>query len=256
MAIIERAEGPGKVCIHCAEWKPIARYSPRRLNGVPKGDGYQSYCKACYRKRFHAWREKNLERQRAYERAYREANREKLRVYDREHYLRNRERHNELIRRAYRIDPERKTSRIRAYLKANPGVAAAKSNRRRAREHAAEGSHTVAEWQALKAHYDYTCLCCGRREPEVELTRDHIIALDNGGSDDISNIQPLCRSCNGAKGAQTVDYRPRDQGGRLRELGAPYEHTCLRSAQLSSLRISSLGMRSQRAKAELRATVR
>lgn len=36
---------------------------------------------------------------------------------------------------------------------------------------------------------------------------DHIVALVNGGSDDISNIQPLCRNCNADKGAQTIDYR-------------------------------------------------
>jgi 5-methylcytosine-specific restriction endonuclease McrA len=222
MTIIDRDGVPGKICIHCAEWKPLAGYSPRRLYGIPKGDGFQSYCKACYRKRFRAWREKNLEQQRDYAREYREQHRERLRAYDREHYLRNRERHNELIRVGYRKNPEKKKAQISAYLRANPDKAAAKSNRRRAKEHAASGSHSIAEWLALKAHYDYTCLCCGRGEPAIELTRDHVIPLDKGGSDDIANIQPLCRSCNGTKGAQIIDYRPRGEQGELKEARVRY----------------------------------
>lgn len=220
MAIIERDGIPGKVCIHCAEWKPLSDYPPRVLYGVPKGDGYQSYCRACYLKRVRAWREKNYEQQLANQRDYRKKNREKMRAYDREHYLANRKHHNELLRQAYHKAPEKKRAQIQAYLKANPHKAAAKSNRRRAKEHAAQGSHTIAEWLALKARYDYTCLCCGRREPEIELTRDHVISLDKGGSDDIANIQPLCRSCNGTKGAQAIDYRPQHGGGALREAHA------------------------------------
>jgi len=68
---------------------------------------------------------------------------------------------------------------------------------------------------------DYTCLRCGRREPEVELTRGHIIWLEAGGSDDMANTQPLCRACNGAKGARSVDYRPK-AGGPTRERCARY----------------------------------
>jgi 5-methylcytosine-specific restriction endonuclease McrA len=112
-----------------------------------------------------------------------------------------------LMRKAYRKSPEKKLVQIRAYFQAHPEKAAAKSNRRRAKEHAAPGSHTIAEWQEVKARYHYTCLCCGRVEPEIELTRDHVVSLDAGGSDSIDNIQPLCRSCNGAKGARVIDYR-------------------------------------------------
>jgi 5-methylcytosine-specific restriction endonuclease McrA len=230
MAIIDRDGVRGKVCPRCKQWKPSAEFSPRIARGVSYGDGLQSICKLCFNIRQRARRQLKHEETLAYERAYRERNREKLRAYDREHYLRNRERHNELIRIGYHKDPEKKLSRIRAYLKANPDKAAAKSNRRRAKEHAAQGSHTIAEWRALKARYDYTCLCCGRREPAIELTRDHIVPLDQGGSDEIANIQPLCRPCNGAKGARAIDYRPRvegDPGGSvLREAQATFFIAC------------------------------
>jgi 5-methylcytosine-specific restriction endonuclease McrA len=41
-----------------------------------------------------------------------------------------------------------------------------------------------------------------------DLTADHNVQLSLGGSNAISNIQPLCGECNGAKGLATTDYRP------------------------------------------------
>jgi hypothetical protein len=71
--------------------------------------------------------------------------------------------------------------------------------KRRAREFNAEGSHTEGDWETLKAQYNWTCPCCKRKEPESMLTEDHIIPLSRGGSHNIENIQPLCRSCNASK---------------------------------------------------------
>ncbi|HAZ43270.1 MAG TPA: HNH endonuclease [Cyanobacteria bacterium UBA11369] len=46
---------------------------------------------------------------------------------------------------------------------------------------------------------NYQCKSCGKTQQETELTVDHIIALARGGSNDISNLQTLCRSCNQQK---------------------------------------------------------
>ena len=78
---------------------------------------------------------------------------------------------------------------------------------RRNRKYQAEGFHTDAEWETLKMQYDNCCLRCGRREPEITLTRDHVVPITKGGSDWITNIQPLCHSCNSSKNARTTDYR-------------------------------------------------
>ena len=45
----------------------------------------------------------------------------------------------------------------------------------------------------------YQCQSCGKTENETSLTIDHIIPLANSGSNDISNLQTLCRICNSRK---------------------------------------------------------
>lgn len=68
------------------------------------------------------------------------------------------------------------------------------------------GSHTNGEWETLKAQYNHTCPCCKKKEPEIKLSQDHIIPLAKGGSDNIENIQPLCRSCNAKKHTTIIRY--------------------------------------------------
>jgi len=70
------------------------------------------------------------------------------------------------------------------------------NNQRRVRKLNNGGSHTLKEWEELKKHWNYTCCICRKKKI---LTRDHIIPLSKGGTDNISNIQPLCRSCNSKK---------------------------------------------------------
>lgn len=66
------------------------------------------------------------------------------------------------------------------------------------------GSFSQGEWDTLKAQYNWTCPSCHKPEPEISLTVDHIIPITKGGSNNIENIQPLCRKCNSIKGNRII----------------------------------------------------
>lgn len=48
---------------------------------------------------------------------------------------------------------------------------------------------------------NFQCQSCGKNISETTLNIDHIIPLAKGGSNDISNLQTLCSSCNQQKKA-------------------------------------------------------
>ena len=76
---------------------------------------------------------------------------------------------------------------------------AIKSAGRRGRLYGAPGKITLKEWRQLKKECDYRCQLCGKKEPEIILSPDHIKPMSEGGSNFISNIQPLCGKCNNIK---------------------------------------------------------
>lgn len=68
------------------------------------------------------------------------------------------------------------------------------------------GSHTLGEWDRLKAQYNWTCPSCRKSEPVIKLTVDHIVPVSIGGSDNIENIQPLCLPCNVRKFNKVIKF--------------------------------------------------
>lgn len=59
--------------------------------------------------------------------------------------------------------------------------------------------------EAVFAAYGRNCLRCGS---DFKLAVDHVVPTSRGGSDDASNLQPLCKRCNSSKNAKDTDYRP------------------------------------------------
>jgi 5-methylcytosine-specific restriction endonuclease McrA len=220
---VPTGDGYQNDCKRCRSAAELKRYRAKGEAG-----------KARLREQFITHREKRLGAMRV----YRTVNREKVLVQKRLHWAANRDSINakrrvrhasnpfgrrEAGRAYYAVNRQKRLRYGRAYRAEHSDKIRSNNrdyyhqhrcrfyeyvNRRRARKAQAEGSHTEAEWEALKKHYNYTCLCCGKREPEITLTRDHVKPIDAGGSDDINNLQPLCRSCNSRKSTKHIDYRP------------------------------------------------
>ncbi len=54
----------------------------------------------------------------------------------------------------------------------------------------------------LLTKYKFSCVLCTSKN---DLTIDHIKPVSKGGSDEINNLQIMCRSCNSKKGATWIE---------------------------------------------------
>ena len=176
--------------------------------------------------------DKIRERAKLYRRKWRAENRELSRQIDRNYKQKNKERITENRRKAYWKNPEKyrayaiKSSKkegakekkkiyFSEWSKKNRDLLKVKEDKRRALEYNAEGSHTAQEVKSLLEVQNYKCLnckCCIKERSSRHL--DHIMPLALGGSNYITNLQWLCKSCNMSKNAKhPIDWA--QQNGRL-----------------------------------------
>lgn len=196
------APPPGmKRCSKCAVLKSLEYFQPRRTHST----GREPWCRACVstqrRDVYHLNRETRL----AQIKAYADLHREESAVYHRERRQRLRDvlaKQDRLYYEAHREQAAEYGRQRRALFPEKIRLAhLARTHRRRS----AEGSFTADEWKALCNLYENRCLACGR--DDVGLTVDHVVPLAKGGTNWITNLQPLCRPCNSKKHLRATDYR-------------------------------------------------
>lgn len=209
-------------CARCKKTKCLALFPRHR--GESKGRDYS--CKKCHAQAVRVHRKQHPDRVRA---SYRKwlsnpTNREFARTLSRRWKKNNlprcrwlevhrKPRPRPAMRAYQRLWIQRPTNKIkrkmyqRTYYKRHPDTFRVKAENRRARRLASGGSIALREWATLKAKFDFHCVACRRREPEIKLTMDHVIPLARGGHHVIENIQPLCQPCNSKKFTGTMDFR-------------------------------------------------
>lgn len=226
-----------KRCAKCKLWKNRDAFG----KDIRKTDGLRSYCKKChndesrnyrnnnperakeisrranqkYRKihpekrlaSVYKWVSRNTEKVRAAQKKWRSCNPEKIKEYRRKSYSENPESHRANFRRWYEENKDKARSIRRKWLEVNPEKSREYNRNRYARHKNANGKIKASEWNALKEKYNYMCLSCKKKEPEIKLTLDHVIPLVLGGDNSIENAQPLCASCNSSKNKKHIDYR-------------------------------------------------
>lgn len=233
-----------KQCSKCGAWKP--RTADHFHRHAASRDGLRPECKECARQRTLSYYQRNSERLREASREWRASNRERHRAYSRQWEADHPEQVREQARRWVQKNPERRRAAVKRYNDAhkeekasynrewgqrtgywrryraenadrvretfrrwclrNPEKVRAARQRRRELERAG-GRFTGGEWRALCDWFGGICLACGASDL---LTADHVVPLSRGGSNHISNIQPLCRDCNNRKNTATTDYRDRE----------------------------------------------
>lgn len=164
-----------------------------------------------------AWRVANPRDRRAYNKALRATKRDELQAqtaaYYIEHraailakckarYVANRQRILTRQHHCYALYPEKFKTRHALWTAANGEKRVLYTGRYRARKRGNGGAHTVEEWREKCNLLGHICIYCGHVAKRLE--RDHKVPLARGGTDDIANVVPACRSCNAAKNAKTA----------------------------------------------------
>ncbi len=182
-------------------------------------DGLQSYCKECARQVSKQWHAEHPDYARQWAKEHPDAVANATRRWKKKHpdvvrarNSRHRAKSYDRVRRAIKRWEQSHKDHVNEYHKQwrakNPDRSHAMINRanrsRRAKLNGSSGSYSDQEWMDLCSLYNNRCLCCGKTG---DLTSDHVVPLADGGNSDISNIQPLCKSCNSSKGVLHTDYR-------------------------------------------------
>lgn len=185
-----------RVCLACMSESHADWYARNRETKIAKNKAHAAANPYQGRERTRRWRKGNPEKAAAAFKKWEDQNREERSSYRRERYA---------------ADPEPVRRKNRDWAASNPEAISARDARRRSLLLAADGTHTAADLREILAAQKGRCAYC-----RIKLTGgkhvDHIISLARGGSNDRSNLQYLCPSCNCAKGAKDPAAFARERG--------------------------------------------
>ena len=161
----------------------------------------QAYDKKCY--------EDNPEKEKKFSNKYYKEHKdnlefkEKKNVKSKKYYKEHPEERKEYSKKYYKEHPEQRKEYSKKYYKEHPEQGKIYDHRRRTRKKGNGGSYTLKEIRKLRKESEGICKGYNRKPHYVgedKLTIDHIIPVVKGGTNNIENIQLLCKSCNCSKG--------------------------------------------------------
>jgi len=189
-----------KTCSKCRETKPLEDFGKNKS----RPDGKNPWCKVCNSASAKRYYHKNPERMKERRREWYQDNIERERAKAKDRYWADPEASREKNKKWKSENSEKVKAYQREYVRSNLDAFRCYNQNRRARLEGNGGSHTAEQWQLLCESFGNVCLCCKEEKP---LTVDHVVPISKGGTNDIWNLQPLCRGCNSSRGTQIIDYR-------------------------------------------------
>ncbi len=156
-----------KVCTKCGE---ILVANSMNFRKSKNGKfGLTSRCKRCDKEYFKEYYENNKEEIKEYKKEYYEDNKEEIKEKNKEYYENN------------------------PHIVFNSGV------RRRVREENQGNGITKEQWLDMMKFFDFKCAYSGEKLNKDNRSTDHIVALNNGGDNEVWNCVPMLRNLNSSK---------------------------------------------------------
>lgn len=199
-----------KKCSKCRELKDESEFNKH----VRCKDGLESCCRFCKsvnrdkeraKELSAAWRAANPERAKANRDAWLSKHPEVLTRSQRNWRINHKERVQEYTRKYRASHRDAIKKRTNQYRNRNKDKVKHWRALRKYRERGAPGSHSHVEWLEKCSLSSWLCFYCGTLLDQKTVTRDHVVPISRGGSNDIDNIVPCCSSCNSKKKDKAIE---------------------------------------------------
>lgn len=187
-----------KLCGVCRKELPASLEYFHAHKRMPSG--MSSFCKVCAKDRSRKWHNANKERAAARAGAYYASHKDEIKGRTAKWYRDNHQSALAYMEKRRSEKPEIVKAAIRKWWKDNPEHGAAIRRGYKARKRNASGKHTGADIKQLFADQCGLCAACKTALSKYHV--DHVMPLILGGSNDKSNLQLLCPTCNMSKGGK------------------------------------------------------
>lgn len=183
-----------KTCNVCHQAKGLSEFYKTKGTSAT----YRGSCRVCTNENNKQWQRNNRVRYNEIQTKWRAKHPEQALEKGRAWRAANPEQMREFGRKWARANREKVRARTQRWAQANRARIQLYAQERRAREAGAAGRTTPEQLQARIDYYGGCCWVCHIPYQAI----DHVVSLKFGGTNWPSNLRPICKACNSAKGSK------------------------------------------------------
>ena len=208
-----------KKCSKCGEILHVSKF-----HKVKNGKyGVEGACKECRKIHNKKYREEHKDYYKEYHKEYYEDNKEYIKEHSKQYYEDNKDKVLEYHKEYYEDNKDKVLEKnkqwrednkdkvlecMKQWHKNNPEKSFNSNSRRRQKENTQGNGITKEQWKEMMDFFDWACAYSGEYiggdNKDKKRTIDHIVALDNGGENEIWNCVPMFKSYNISKHANNM----------------------------------------------------